>query len=117
MDRKEIRGGPLPQCNFAEFGGPFTEWTHLANVATLFPDQTLEFDPVACKIINVDEANEAVALSTVKGGRCRIRDEEGLRILNDGRWRQKEHIIAWKILPFYAARWPAASTRPRASAA
>ncbi len=61
--------------------------------------------------------NEAVAPDTVKGGRCRIRDEEGLRILNDGRWRQKEHIIAWKILPFYAARWAAASTRPRASAA
>ena len=62
-----IRGGPLPQCNFAEFGGPFTEWTHLANVATLFPDQTLEFDPVACKIINVDEANEAVAPEYRKG--------------------------------------------------
>jgi len=30
------------------------------------------------------------------------RDEEGLKILTDGRWRQKEHIIAWKILPFYA---------------
>jgi hypothetical protein len=33
----------------------------LANVATLFPDQTLAFDPVACWIINVDEADQAVA--------------------------------------------------------
>jgi hypothetical protein len=56
-----IRGGPAPQCNFVEFGGPFTEWTLLANVATLFPDQTLEYDPVARQVVNLDEANEAVA--------------------------------------------------------
>ncbi len=56
-----IRGGPAPQCNFVDFGGPFTEWTLLANVATLFPDQTLEYDPVDRKVINLDAANEAVA--------------------------------------------------------
>lgn len=55
-----IRGGPLPQCNFAEFGGPFTEWTLLANVATLFPDQGLEFDPVACRIVNHEQADEMI---------------------------------------------------------
>lgn len=62
-----IRGGPAPQCNFAEFGGPFTEWTLLANVATLFPDQTLEYDPVARKVVNLDAANEAVAPEYRKG--------------------------------------------------
>lgn len=62
-----IRGGPAPQCNLVDFGGPFTDWTLLANMATLFPDQTLEFDPVTCKILNVDEANQAVAPEYRKG--------------------------------------------------
>jgi len=62
-----IRGGPAPQCNFPEFGGPFTEWTLLANVATLFPDQTLEYDPVGRKVVNLDAANEAVAPEYRKG--------------------------------------------------
>ena len=54
-------------CKFAEFGGPFTEWTLLANVATLFPDQTLEYDPVVRKVVNLNAANEAVALEYRKG--------------------------------------------------
>jgi len=47
------------------WGGPGRVGLPKASVGskgfTLFPDQTLEFDPVACRIINVDEANQAVA--------------------------------------------------------
>ena len=34
-----------PMGCFNAFSGPFTEWYLLANIATLFPDKTLEFDP------------------------------------------------------------------------
>jgi hypothetical protein len=53
-----IRGGLPPMCDF-DFSGPFTEWYLLGNVATLFPGQTLEYDPVAGRIINNAEADQA----------------------------------------------------------
>ena len=45
---------------FNTFSGPFTEWYLLANIATLFPDETLEFDPVDCRIINNDQADAKI---------------------------------------------------------
>ena len=42
---------------FNTFSGPFAEWFLLANVASLFPNDTLEFDPVTCRIINHEKAD------------------------------------------------------------
>ena len=50
-------GPPAMGC-FNTFSGPFTEWYLLANVASLFPGETLEFDPVDCRIVNHAEADE-----------------------------------------------------------
>ncbi|MFW6171679.1 MAG: Gfo/Idh/MocA family oxidoreductase [Planctomycetota bacterium] len=50
--------GPAPMGCFNTFSGPFTEWSLLANVASLFPEETLEFDPVDCRIVNHAEADE-----------------------------------------------------------
>lgn len=42
-----IRGGPAPMCDFVDLSGGFTEWYLLGNLASLFPKQTLEYDPLA----------------------------------------------------------------------
>jgi hypothetical protein len=55
-----MKGGPPPMSCFNKFSGPLTEWYLLGNVATLFPDETLEFDPVACRIVNHAEADQAL---------------------------------------------------------
>jgi hypothetical protein len=54
------QGGPSAMGSFNEFSGPFTEWYLLANIATLFPDQTLEFDPVTCRIVNNAQADQRI---------------------------------------------------------
>ena len=51
------KGSPPMGC-FNTFSGPFTEWYLLANIATLFPERTLEFDPVTCRIVNNPEADK-----------------------------------------------------------
>jgi hypothetical protein len=55
-----IRGGTPAMSSFNTFSGPFTEWYLLANVAARFPGETLEFDPVACRIVNHAEADAAL---------------------------------------------------------
>jgi len=52
------RGGPTPFSNF-NHSGPAIEMLLLGNVATLV-GQPLEFDPVACKIVNNEEADAAL---------------------------------------------------------
>ena len=42
-----------------DYAGPLIEFLLLANVATQF-GQTLEFDPLACKIVNHPEADAAL---------------------------------------------------------
>jgi hypothetical protein len=49
-----------PMGCFNAFSGPFTEWYLLANIATLFPDQTLEFDPLTCRIVNHEQADQMI---------------------------------------------------------
>ncbi len=53
------QGGPRPMSNF-DYAGPLVEFLLLANVATQF-GETLEFDPLACRITNHDEANAALS--------------------------------------------------------
>jgi hypothetical protein len=53
-------GGPPPMGCFNTFSGPFTEWYLLSNVAALFPKETLEFDPVTCRIVNHERADLAL---------------------------------------------------------
>ena len=55
-----MQDGPPPESCFNAFSGPFTEWYLLANVASLFPGETLEFDPIACQIVNHAEADAAL---------------------------------------------------------
>jgi len=58
---------PAPMGCFNAFSGPFTEWYLLANIASLFPDQTLEFDPVTCRIINNEQADQKIRPSYREG--------------------------------------------------
>jgi hypothetical protein len=53
------KGGPPAMSNF-DYAGPLAEFVLLGNVATLFTDK-LDFDPLALKIVNVAEANEALS--------------------------------------------------------
>jgi hypothetical protein len=53
-----MKKGLTPMGCFNAFSGPFAEWFLLANVATLFPDRTLEFDPVACRIVDHEQADQ-----------------------------------------------------------
>ncbi len=62
-----IREGTTPMSCFNTFAGPFTEWYLLANIATLFPDETLEFDPVACRITNNEAADRKIQPSYREG--------------------------------------------------
>ena len=55
-----MKEGLPPMSCFNAFSGPFTEWYLLANIATLFPDTTLEFDPVTCRIINNAAADRQI---------------------------------------------------------
>ena len=59
------KGGPKAMSNF-DYAGPLVEFLLLANVATLF-GQTLEFDPLACKITNHPEADAALRREYRKG--------------------------------------------------
>jgi len=59
------QGGPKTMSNF-DYAGPLVEFLLLANVATLF-GQTLEFDPLACKIVNHPEADAALRREYRKG--------------------------------------------------
>jgi hypothetical protein len=42
-----------------DYSGPLTQFVLLGNVATLFGDE-IRFDPLALKIVNKKEANEAL---------------------------------------------------------
>jgi hypothetical protein len=59
------RGGPRPWANF-DYASALNEFLMLGNVATQF-EETLEFDPVAMKIINNTKAN-ALLLSEYREG-------------------------------------------------
>ena len=59
------RGGKPAWANF-DYAGPLTELNMLGNVATQF-EGVLEFDPLACKILNNPEADRALHLDYRKG--------------------------------------------------
>ena len=50
------RGGPTPLSNF-DHSGPVVELLLLGNVAALI-DRPFEFDPVACRILDDEEAHQ-----------------------------------------------------------
>ncbi|MDY0169199.1 MAG: Gfo/Idh/MocA family oxidoreductase [Thermoguttaceae bacterium] len=54
-----IQGGTAPMCNFLDFSGRFSEWYLLGNLASLFPGQTLEYDPIAGRVVNNEAADQA----------------------------------------------------------
>ncbi|HOP77795.1 MAG TPA: hypothetical protein PLD05_09900, partial [Thermogutta sp.] len=53
------KGGPRAMSHFG-YSGPLTEFLMLGNVATLFPETELEFDPIETRIINHAEADAAL---------------------------------------------------------
>lgn len=55
-----MKDGPKPMGCFSTFSGPLVEWYLLATVASLVPNETLEFDPVTCRIINHERADLAL---------------------------------------------------------
>ncbi len=52
------KGGPATMSNF-DYAGPLVEFLLLANVATLV-GETLEFDPLGCKVVNHAAADAAL---------------------------------------------------------
>jgi len=64
-----IRGGTAPMCNFVDLSGGFTEWYLLGNLASLFPKQTLEYDPLAGRIVNNEAADQAARPAYREGWR------------------------------------------------
>jgi len=48
-------------------GGPLSELLMLGNIATLYPEETLLYDPAAGRITNRDEANEHLGFEYRKG--------------------------------------------------
>ena len=60
------RGQATPISNF-NHSGPAMELLMLGNVATLFPDQTLEYDPKEGKFVNLQEANRWLSPPRRKG--------------------------------------------------
>jgi hypothetical protein len=60
------RGGSLPLSNF-DYSGPLMELLLLGNVATMFP-AALQYDPRAGRIVNHDQANDALARRTIRDG-------------------------------------------------
>lgn len=59
------KGGPPTMSNF-DYAAPLIEFLLLANVATLF-GETLEFDPLACKVVNHPKADAALRRQYRKG--------------------------------------------------
>lgn len=53
------KGGAQAMSHFG-YSGPLTEFLMLGNVATLFPEVELEFDPIATQIVNHPEADAAL---------------------------------------------------------
>jgi predicted dehydrogenase len=51
------RGGSMPLSNF-EYAAPFAEFLNVGSIATRFPGELIEFDPVAGRIINHPRAAE-----------------------------------------------------------
>jgi hypothetical protein len=52
------KGGPAPMSSF-EYADPLAEFVLLGNVATLV-GETIEFDPLAMKIVNIPQADAAL---------------------------------------------------------
>lgn len=54
-----VKGNGTTSAHFG-YAGPLTEWVLLGGIATRFPNQTLNWDPAAMKVTNLDAANQFV---------------------------------------------------------
>jgi hypothetical protein len=63
---RAIRGGPAAMSNY-DYSGPLNEFLQLANVANLVPDEELEYDPQACKIVHNAKADALLRREYRKG--------------------------------------------------
>ncbi len=61
-----VRGEGETSAHFG-YAGPLTEWVLLGGISTRYPNQTLNWDPVAMKVTNLDEANQFVRKPYRKG--------------------------------------------------
>jgi predicted dehydrogenase len=62
------RGGPMPLTNF-EYAAPFAELLTLGEIATRFAGESLDYDPVAGRMLNHVEANQALSYEYREGWR------------------------------------------------
>ncbi|MDY0165111.1 MAG: Gfo/Idh/MocA family oxidoreductase [Thermoguttaceae bacterium] len=60
------RGGDMPLTNF-EYAGPQHDFLNLGDVATQFAGETLDYDPVAGRIVNHAEADAALSYEYRQG--------------------------------------------------
>ena len=60
------RGGPPPFSNF-EYAAPFAEFLNVGSLATRFPGETIEFDPVSGQITNHPRAAACLSYEYRKG--------------------------------------------------
>lgn len=61
-----VRGEGQTSAHFG-YAGPLTEWVLLGGIATRFPNQSLEWDPVTMKVTNFDAANAFIRKEYRKG--------------------------------------------------
>jgi hypothetical protein len=61
------RGESSPMIASFDNGGPLSELLMLGNIATLFPEETLSYDPVEGRITNKAEANEHLTMNYRQG--------------------------------------------------
>lgn len=59
-------GGDIPLTNF-EYAGPQHDFLNLGDVATQFAGDTLDYDPVAGRIVNHSEADAALSYEYRQG--------------------------------------------------
>jgi len=90
-----LGAGPRPWANF-DYASALNEFLMLGNVATQF-EETLEFDPVAMKIVNNAEADGLLRSEYREGWRL------GLAVRNPGCWQpgmnseQRDHGIGCAV--------------------
>jgi hypothetical protein len=63
---RALKGGPAAWSNY-DYSGPLNEFLQLGNVASVVPDEDLEYDPLACRIVNNDEADALLRRTYRKG--------------------------------------------------
>lgn len=63
---RALKGGPAAWSHY-DYSGPLNEFLQLGNLASVVPDEDLEYDPLACRIVNNDKADALLRRTYRKG--------------------------------------------------